>query len=75
METRQSIVGQQPEIRPGIIPLKDTEGGLVMHPLYAAANEVVDQLRTARLEVARLSAQLAQAEYNLRLSQARVERA
>jgi len=45
-----------------------------MHPLYVAANEVVDQLRTARLEVARLSAQLTQAEYDLRVSQARVER-
>lgn len=45
-----------------------------MHPLYAAANEVVDKLRAARLEVVRLSAQLAQAEYDLRLTQAKVER-
>jgi len=45
-----------------------------MHPLYAAATEVVDRLRAARREVVDLSAELAQAEYGLRLAQARVER-
>ncbi len=45
-----------------------------MHPLYEAANEVLEQLHKARLEVARLSAQLVQAEYDLRLSQAKAER-
>jgi hypothetical protein len=45
-----------------------------MHPLYTAATEVVDRLRAARLEVVHLSADLAQAEYDLRLDQARVER-
>ncbi len=45
-----------------------------MHPLYDEANDVVEKLRMARLEVARLSVELAQAEYDLRLTQARVER-
>ncbi len=44
------------------------------HPLYPEAMEIVKQLRAARLEVARLSAQLNLAEYALRLAQARVER-
>ncbi len=44
------------------------------HPLYPEAMEIVEQLRAARLEVARLSAQLNLAEYALRLVQARVER-
>ncbi len=46
----------------------------MVHPLYAAATEVVDKLREVRLEVVRLSAELAQVEYDLRLAQARVER-
>ncbi|MGQ9717710.1 MAG: hypothetical protein ACUVR6_08460 [Anaerolineae bacterium] len=45
-----------------------------MHPLYDEANEVVEKLRVARLEVVRLSAELARAEYDLRVTQARVER-
>jgi hypothetical protein len=45
-----------------------------MHPLYAKSTEVVDQLREARLAVARLAAELSQAEYALRVDQARVER-
>jgi len=45
-----------------------------MHPLYTAATEVVDRLRAARLEVVHLSADLAQAEYDLKLAQARIER-
>lgn len=45
-----------------------------MHPLYPKAQETVDALETARLKVARTSAELAQAEYALRLAQARVER-
>lgn len=45
-----------------------------MHPLYDEANEVVEKLRAARLEVVRLSAELARAEYDLRVTQARVER-
>ena len=45
-----------------------------MHPLYDEANEVVERLRAARLEVAHLSAELARAEYDLRVTQARVER-
>lgn len=44
------------------------------HPLYPEAMEIVEQLRAARLEVARLTAQLQLAEYALRLAQARVER-
>lgn len=44
------------------------------HPLYRAADEIVDQLRAVRHEVARLSAQLREAEYALCLAQARVER-
>ncbi len=45
-----------------------------MHPLYDEANEVVERLRAARLEVAHLSAELARAEYDPRVTQARVER-
>lgn len=45
-----------------------------MHPLYEEASEGVERLRAARLEVVRLSAELARAEYDLRLIQARVER-
>lgn len=45
-----------------------------MQPIYEAANEIVERLRLARLEVVHLSAELAQAEYDLRLAQARVER-
>jgi len=45
-----------------------------MHPLYNEANEVVERLRAARLEVVHLSAELARAEYDLRVTQARVER-
>ncbi len=44
------------------------------HPMYPEAMETVEQLRAARLEVARLAAQLNLAEYALRLAQARVER-
>jgi len=42
--------------------------------MYPEAMETVEQLRAARLEVARLAAQLNLAEYALRLAQARVER-
>ena len=45
-----------------------------MHPLYDEANEVVERLRAARLEVAHLAAELARAKYDLRVTQARVER-
>lgn len=45
-----------------------------MHPLYEEANEVIEKLRIARLDIVRLSAEFAKAEYNLRLTQARVER-
>jgi hypothetical protein len=45
-----------------------------MHPLHSVANETVDRLKVVRLEAARLSAELVQAEYDLRLAQARVER-
>lgn len=44
------------------------------HSMYPEAMEVVERLRAARLEAARLAAQLHQAEYVLRLVQARVER-
>ncbi len=45
-----------------------------MHPLYDEANEVVERLWAARLEVVHLSAELARAKYDLRVTQARVER-
>ena len=45
-----------------------------MQAIHEAANEIVERLRLARLEVVHLSAELAQAEYDLRLAQARVER-
>lgn len=45
-----------------------------MHPLYSEARDLVEKLQAARLEVARLSAELARAEYDLRVTQARVER-
>lgn len=45
-----------------------------MHPLYSKAKETVDALETARLDVAQTSTELAQAEYALRVAQARVER-
>jgi len=45
-----------------------------MHPLYDEANEVVERLWAARLEVVHLAAELARAEYDLRVTQARVER-
>ena len=45
-----------------------------MHPLYEETIKVSESLREARLEVADLSMGLAQAEYDLRVVKARVER-
>ena len=47
---------------------------VAMHPLYAAAIEVVERLEDARQRVVHLAAELAQAEYELRVRKARVER-
>lgn len=46
-----------------------------MHLLYAEAMEVTDRLKEARLQVVHLSAEFAQAAYDLAVSKARVERA
>ena len=45
-----------------------------MHPLYEAAIAATEELRKARLRVARLSVELSQADYRLHLLKARVER-
>ena len=45
-----------------------------MHSLYAAAMEVVERLEKARQRVVHLAADLARAEYDLRVRKARVER-
>ena len=45
-----------------------------MHPLYEAAMEITDRLRETRLQVASLSMELAQAEYQLQVIKAKVER-
>jgi hypothetical protein len=46
-----------------------------MHPLYASAMEVCEKLRETRLQAVELSSELAQAEYDLQLTKAKVERA
>ncbi len=46
-----------------------------MHPLYEAGMKIIDRLRETRLQVASLSMELAQAEYQLQVIKARVERA
>jgi len=45
-----------------------------VHPLYSTAMETTDKLREVRLQVASLSMDLSQAEYNLQLMRAKVER-
>ena len=45
-----------------------------MHPLYERASAVVDELGTARMQVVGLAADLAEAEYDLRVSKDKVER-
>ncbi|MEA3459772.1 MAG: hypothetical protein U9R11_03710 [Chloroflexota bacterium] len=45
-----------------------------MHPLYAAASEIADKLKAARLQVVHLSSELSQAGYDLRVVKAKVER-
>ena len=45
-----------------------------MNPLYSDAIEVADRLKEARLNVVRISSDVVQAEYDVTLAQARVER-
>ncbi|RME35108.1 MAG: hypothetical protein D6793_07700, partial [Thermoflexia bacterium] len=45
-----------------------------MQSLYEEAIRLVEELREARLKAVRLAAELAKAEYDLRVAQARVER-
>lgn len=45
-----------------------------MNTLYATATQIVDTLKAKRLETVHLSAELAQAVYDLQVAQARVER-
>jgi len=45
-----------------------------MHPLYEKAIEVAEKLKEARLQVAHLSSEWAEAEYDLSVAQARAER-
>lgn len=45
-----------------------------MHPLYDESMEVVDDLREERLRVARLTKELAEVEYQLQLTRAKIER-
>ena len=46
-----------------------------MHPLYNEAMAIAESLRETRLRAAQLAAELGRAEYDLRVVQARVERA
>ena len=46
-----------------------------MHPLYNEAVAIADSLREVRLRAVALAAELGRAEYDLRVVQARVERA
>lgn len=45
-----------------------------MHPLYTDSLKLIEQLKAARLAVARLSGELAKADYELTLMAAKVER-
>lgn len=45
-----------------------------MHPLYEDSLKLIEQLKAARLAVARLAGELAKAEYELTLTAAKVER-
>ncbi len=46
-----------------------------MHSIYTSANNTHNQLKAARLVAAHLSAKLVKAEYDLRVAQAKAERA
>jgi len=47
---------------------------IIADALHREANDIVDKLKTARLKVVRLSTELVEAEYALRVVQAKVER-
>jgi len=72
-DTQQWLAGRRIAVSYSLTP-HIPEGGSRMHPLYEKAIEVAEKLKEARLQVAHLSSEWAEAEYDLSVAQARAER-